>query len=305
MFRSVQNPVGVTQIRLTSSEIMLVAVASGLLFAAVVNVLSDPVVAGAMVLAAVAIGALVHERVMTRRMARTLAERLNAVATLDKLEVSGANDAASLDHALNRIIQQAREQAQRTAAEWPADEPVTTALPVSRSVAVLSVGLRQVDRDVYGPAHLAAVAKLAAAAREACGTLPIQLDVQADATVLIAFGAAEDQPVGVSLRQALDLAQTLSGDRDVRFGLSCGTARSCQMPDEIQRLMGVPFEEAARLFRMAASWHEYQLLCTEPVALLARARPSERTTLKLTHAALPSLPVYAMSLELQAVALSA
>ena len=96
-----------------------------------------------------------------------------------------------------------------------------------------------------------------------------------------------------------------ASDPDVRFGLSCGQGRLWALPDIGPTIIGAPLEEAVRLYRMAAAWHEYRLLCAEPIALLAHSFNSQRTPLELTYHTLPTLPIYAVELQSAAIAVSA
>jgi hypothetical protein len=71
-------------------------------------------------------------------------------------------------------------------------------------------------------------------------------------------------------------------------------------------VIGSPLEEAIRLHRLAATWHEYRMLCPEPVALLLRTRVAgHRTPLQLTAPNAPAMPVYSLDLAPGVIALGA
>ncbi len=254
-------------------------------------------------LAAVAIVALVHERATTRQIVRQLGERLGAAPTLSKLEVAGAGELAMLDHALNRMIQRARIEAQVAGVACSEGTAPSIDIGEPRMAAVLAIGLRNGDGDGFGEKRIEALMRIARLVQDGdAGKL--MLRVESDGTVFVAYGLQEQQPAAVSIRQALDLVQALSSDRELRFGLSCGAVRLCSGTGVGPTPIGAAFEDSARLRRMAAAWHEYHLLAAEPVALLARPFHSQRTTLTLTHAAAPALPVYAIDLTSTAVAMS-
>ena len=279
---------------------MLLVVAAGLLSAALLQLAIAPLGSGAMVLAAVAVVALVHERSSTRHTVRLLSERLSQAATLDKLEVVDTGNVAALEHALNRIIQQVREHAEASrAAAQPAKDDG------SRMAAVLSIGVRPdmagewagewVERVLGAPALARAITDGAATA-----------SVESDGTLVVVCGGREAQPATHSMQQALAIAQALAGEHALRFGLSCGQVRVCAAAGIAPKIIGAPCAEAIRLARMAVAWHEYELLAAEPVALLARAFRSQRTPLTLTSVAAPALPVYTLELTSnQSVAMSA
>ncbi|PLS79856.1 MAG: hypothetical protein CYG59_11070 [Chloroflexi bacterium] len=306
MYRHLHNRVPYTRFRYTTSELLLLAVAIGLVWTALSHVLVSPIAACAMLLAVAAIVALVHERASTRLRVRQLGERLNDVETLEKLEVVGASDVADLERALNRMIQQSREQAREAPAPLPVfAQPQAPVVGEGQTVAVLVIGARQGVVEPFTAEHLGWLAQTTKAVAQASGAENASIRMQNDGTLVVTCGAQEAQPVVVTVRQALGIAQALSSDPQLRTGLSCGTARLCTAADVAPTLVGAPFEEATRLYRMAASWHEYQLLCAEPIALLARSFSSQRTSLKLTHPLAPALPVYALDLASTPVAMSA
>lgn len=305
MLRQMHNSASFIRLRFTGGELLLLLAAAGLVCAALVQFVVAPVGSGAMALAAVAIIALVHERASTRQMVRLLCERLGEAPTLSKLEVAGVSDIAMLDHALNRMIQRARVQAQAADTGRPdVEEAPRIAIGEPRMAAVLAIGLRKRDGDAYGEKQIAALMRLAELTRQG-NPANLSVRVQSDGSLFVACGVQDEQPIAVSIRQALDLVKTLASDPELRFGLSCGVVRLCSGLDAAPTPIGAPFEDSARLYRMAAAWHEYHLLAAEPVALLARPFHSHRTTLTLTHAAAPALPVYAIDLAAPAVAMSA
>ncbi len=304
MLRQMHNSAAFVRLRFTASELLLLVAAAGLVCASIVQFAVAPISSGVMLLAAVAIVALVHERANTRQMVRLLGERLGTAPTLSKLEVAGASDIAMLDHALNRAIQRARVQAhaadaitsERTAPAFEVGEP--------RMVAVLAVGVRNGEGESFSEQHLESLLRIAKLAQQG-DAANLSLRVQSDGVLLVAYGLEKQQPVAASIRQALELVGALSAEAQLRFGLSCGTARLCSGIGDVATAVGAPFEDSARLYRMAAAWHEYHLLAAEPVALLARPFHSQRTTLTLSHATAPALPVYAIDLATPVVAMSA
>ncbi len=306
MHQHFNNSVSFARFRYTTSELLLLAVAGGLVCTAIAHVLVSPIGACAMMLAVAAIVALVHERAATRRRVHELGERLNDAASLEKLEVGGANDVTALDRALNRIIQQAREQAREASDPWPLFvQPQQPAIGEGQTVAVLVVGARQGTAERFTPEHLGWLAQTTKAVLATGDSANLSIRMQNDGTLLVTCGGQQAQSVSATVHQALTIAQVLSADSQLRLGLSCGMARLCTVSEVEPTLVGAPFEEATRLYRMAAAWHEYQLLCAEPIALLARAFPSQRTPLKLTRPLAPALPVYALDLASRPVAMSA
>lgn len=306
MLKHPHIPVIFARFSLTWTENLLLCVAIILGVAAVLAVLVSSLSAIVLLLAAAAIVALVRERVTYRQTLRALAERLDDLDTLSKLEVNSSHSAGVIDQALNRAIQRAREQSRHSSSQ-----PTLRVIPPAATtdspviVAVLSIDLRRADSDLYTSAYAEYLAAVADAATQATRQTWASLQAQGDGTLLLIFGVQPEQSVALSLRHALDVALTLASSfADLRFGLSCGSARLCSLSGAGQMIVGAPLEDAVRLSRMAASWHEYNLLCTEPTALLARTVPSQRTPLQLTHTAMPTLPVYALELD-SAVAMSA
>lgn len=293
MLRQLHNSASTVRLRFTTSEILLLLAAVGLVCASVGQILVAPVGSGAMLLAAAAIVALVHERSSTRHTVRMLGERLTDAGSLDKLEVVDTGDVAALEHALNRIIQRARAHAE--ASRCPSEAATVPGSAEPRMAAVLGVGLRGADDDVFSGAHFVRILETQQVARYIADG-GVSATLQSDGTVLVVCGAANGQAISASIAQALEIAQALSADRNLRFGLSCGPVRRCAAPGAVPSLLGAPCAEAIRLARMALSWHEYDLLAAEPVALLARTFRSQRTSLTLTHAAAPALPVYTLEL---------
>lgn len=304
MLRQMHHSAIFVRFRFTASEFLLLVAAAGLVCASVVQFVVAPVGSGAMVLAAVAIVALVHERANTRQMVRLLGERLGETPTLSKLEVGGVSDLEMLDHALNRMIQRARIQAQAADAVRPEVKAPSIDIGEPRMVAVLSIGTRNRDGNGFAVKQIESLLRTAQLAQQ-LDAAGLTLHLQSDGVLFVAWGLHVQQPVTLSVRQALELVQALSSDVELRFGLSCGMVRLCSGVGVAAMPIGAPFEDSARLYRMAAAWHEYHLLAAEPVALLARPFDSQRTTLKLTHVAAPALPVYAINLTASAVAMSA
>jgi hypothetical protein len=299
MFNHAHNGVIVRRFPLTLGETLLGIVALVLILAALLRVFDSPPDAILLLLASSAIGALIHERVTTRRVLTTLAERLRSAGPLPKLEVTSAASAAILDQALNQAIQRRREQS----APEPAAPRVGTH-PRTPMVAVLSIALRQDDGVPYSAERLDQLEAAAEAARKAAGPGAL-VRVEGDGTVLAVLGATENRPIAASMRQAFAVARSLAADESLRFGVSCGEATVRAFAGAETVAIGAPLEDAARLARMATAWHEYRLLCTEPVALLAREAPGHRTELKLTHPGAPTLPVYALDVQPAPVARSA
>lgn len=306
MLKHPHIPVIFTRFALTWTENLLLCVAIILGVAAALALLFSWLSAIVLLLAAVAIVALVRERMTYRQTLQALAEQLDDLDTLAKLEVNTSKSAALIDQALNRAIQRSREQSRHALFSQPTLHVIPTAVTdAPMTVAVLSIDLRRAESELYTSAYAEYLAAVADAAVQATRQTSALLQAQGDGTLLLIFGVQPDQPVALSLRQALNTALTLASSfSELRFGLSCGSARLCPLPGVGQMMVGAPLEDAVRLSRMAASWHEYNLLCTEPTALLARMVPSHRTPLQFTHTAMPTLPVYALELD-SAVAMSA
>lgn len=308
MFKHPHIPVIFARFALTWTENLLLCVAIILGVAAVLAALVSSLSAIVLLLAAVAIVALVRERVTYRQTLRALAEQLDDLDTLTKLEVNSSRSAGMIDQALNRAIQRTREQSRHASSSG---HPTLHVIPPAAvtdapmTVAVLSIDLRRAESELYTSAYAEYVGAVADAAAQATRQTWASLQAQGDGTLLLIFGIQPEQPVTLSLSYALDAALSLSSRfADLRFGLSCGSARLCPIPGVGSMIVGAPLEDAVRLSRMAASWHEYNLLCTEPTALLARTVSSQRTPLQLTHTAMPTLPVYTLELD-SAVAMSA
>lgn len=285
---------------ITWSEGLLLLSAAILGVAALVTIEQSPLAAVSMLLAAAAVSALVYERTVTRRTLQSLAEQLDTTGPVSKLEVAGSGT-HELGQALNRAIQRTRVEA----LDLPQAPAAPPAVSHEISVAVLSVGLRA-GGVTYSAAHSDRLAAIVRAARVATRSMDVTFDVHGDGTVVLIFGGNSVQPMRQSLHEALDVSRSLARRfKDARFGLSCGKARACTLSETGPTFIGAPVEDAVRLARMAIAWHEYHLLCAEPIALLARSFSSRRTTLELTYAAAPMLPIYALSLDPGAVALSA
>jgi hypothetical protein len=299
MLKHVPVPISISRMRLTWSEKLLLVGAAALAIAALIKLGASPAVASVMLLASAALVALVYERSTTRRTLVALAEQLQTNGPLSKVEVE-ASSVEALGHALNQAIQRSRLQTVPPAIEQP------SALAETLPVAVLSIGLRQGVHAAYTAAHTERLTEVALAARQASRPSDAILDAHGDGTLLLIFGSQYELPLALSMQRALDVALTLAARYpDLRFGLGCGQGRRCALPEIGPTIIGAPLEEAVRLYRMAASWQEYQLLCTEPVALMARSFHTQRTMLNLTYASKPTLPIHAISLDPAAVAMSA
>lgn len=299
MLKHVPVPISISRMALTWSEKLLLVGAFVLTVAALIKLSVAPVIASIMLLAAAALVALVYERGTTRRTLVALAEQLKTSGPLNKVEVE-ASSVEALGHALNQAIQRSRLQTVPSAVEQPG-APAET-LPV----AVLSIGLRQGAHAAYTAAHTERLTEVALAARQASRSTDAVLDAHGDGTLLLIFGSQYELPLRLSMQRALDVALALAARYpDLRFGLGCGQGRRCSLPEIGATIIGAPLEDAVRLYRMAAAWQEYQLLCTEPVALMARSFPNQRTMLNLTYASKPTLPVHAISLDPATVTISA
>lgn len=253
------------------------------------------------------------ERARGRRRLERLADQLRAIPSLEKLEVPDEPSAAALDQALNEAIQRTREQArivQLSGLPLPTGEKLRLMNEddgAPRSVAVLALGLRDQDQAAVSPEtmeHLREIAGTVVAVAERRSAL---LQMQGSGTFALIFAAFSQEPAARSAKVAFDAAvELMAAHPGLYFGLSTGTGLSCTLPGAGYTVIGSPLEEAIRLHRMAASWHEYRLLCPEPVALLLRPRAAgHRTPLQLTATDAPPLPVYSLSVEDEAIALGA
>jgi hypothetical protein len=227
MFKHAQNHVIVRRFPLTWGEAILAIAALLLVCAALVRVFESPTNAVLLLLAASAITALIHERLTTRRMIASLADRLRSAGPLPKFEVANATPTTMLDQALNRAIQKSREQTAE-AARASAQATRAAAAPVSAMVAALSVGVRHDAAAAYGPEHLERLDRAGKAALQVDGSALTRM--QGDGTLLIIFGAAKGDPIGRSMRQALAVARKLAADESLRFGVSCGVATMYSVP---------------------------------------------------------------------------
>lgn len=256
---------------------------------------------------------LAVERARARRRMHRLATQLDAVASLEKLEVSTDPSIAMLDQALNNAIQRTREQA-RIVQMSRQTLPIGEALrfldednEATRSVAVLALGLRdhhQVPVSAEMMIQLRQIAGTVVGVAERGSAL---LQMQGSGTFALIFAAFSQEPAARSAKAALAAAVELAHIYpELHFGLSSGTGLSCRLPGAGYTVIGAPLEEAIRLHRLAASWHEYRILCPEPVALLVRPHtPSQRTPLQLTFPHAPPLPVYSLEITPEAIALGA
>jgi|GEM_PF-4914335 len=302
MLKRTPNAVLIGRWRLMWYEKVLVAAAIGLGSGALLQFVETPATALALLVASITIGALLYERMSTRHSLLELARRFENATQLDKLEVEAATGATAIDQALNRMIQRVRHQEQ---AVKPVSAPQVASVREQLTVAVLSVGLRQGVHARYSSAHVDRMIAVVQAALDACRQVPVFLQVQGDGTLLLVFGAFDHQTRAASMAQAIDIVLMLAAEPDLRFGLSYGHCALCVLPGGEHAVIGAPLEDAARLYRMAASWHEYTLLCAEPTAMLMPTFTSQRTSLTLTHPAMPPLPVYNVEIRAQAIALGA
>lgn len=304
MLKHVQIAVNPRRIQLTNGEKAALLGAASLLVGALVQLLNAPAMALSLLLAVVAMCAFVYERIQSRRMLLHVVDRLSADGLLSKAEVDAKVETTVIDQAINHAVQRMRHQIGRRAPHWNALDACHER-DESRTVAALSITLR---RDLVEHSPTEHVARLIETVQTAFASTPDSapfLTIQGDGTILLIFGVRVPRRIAASLQQALATAALLGADPYVRFGLGCGSARIVSLPDIDATVIGAPLEDALRLSRMAAAWHEHTLLCVEPVALLAHTNHSQRTTLTLTHAALPPLPVYALDLQPRAVARSA
>lgn len=240
---------------------------------------------------------------------RRLAAQLKSVASLEKLEVPDDPSASALDRALNDAIQRSREQ-ERILKFAPQAVPSSAALGLladsegkPRSVAVLALGLRDQEQP-------AASAEAMEQLREIAGTVvgvaeqhSALLQMQGSGTFALIFAAFSHEPAARSAKAAYDAAvELMTAHPALRCGLSVGAGLPCTLPGAGYTVLGSPFEEAIRLHRLAASWHEFQILCPEPVALLLRPRAaSQRTHLQLTATNTPALPVYSLDVVVETI----
>ena len=253
------------------------------------------------------------ERTRARRRLARLALQINAIASLEKLEVPDDPSSSALDRALNDAIQRVREQA-RIVRLSGQQIPVGEALRMindenagPRSVAVLALGLGEQDHTVVSPETMEHLREIAGTVVEVAERRSALLQMQGSGTFALIFAAFSQEPAARSAKAAFDAAvELMAAHPRLHFGLSSGTGLSCTLPGAGYTVIGSPLEEAIRLHRLAASWTEYRLLCPEPVALLLRPRASgQRTPLQLTAADAPPLPVYSLEVAAEAIALGA
>lgn len=248
------------------------------------------------------LGLLGFERARSRRRMLRLADQLKSVATLDKLEIADNPSMSVLDRALNDAIQRTREQARilqfvpLAAPSGPMLDQFASADGTPRNVAVLAFGLRdQGSTPILSETHeqLREIASTVVAVAERRAAL---VQMQGSGTFALVFAAFSQEPAGRGIGVAYATAKELIGIYpELRFGLSAGTGMPCTLPGAGYTVIGPPLEEAIRLYRLAASWHEFQVLCPEPVSLILRSNVSgQRTPLQLTSSSAPPLPVYAL-----------
>jgi hypothetical protein len=207
-----------------------------------------------------------------------------------------------LDRALNDAIQRTREQARvlqfapLAGPSGPVLDQLASADGTPRNVAVLAFGLRdQGSTPILSETHeqLREIASTVVAVAEHRAAL---VQMQGSGTFALIFAAFSQEPAGRGIGVAYEAAKELLGAYpELRFGLSAGTGMPCTLPGAGYTVIGPPLEEAIRLYRLAASWHEFQILCPEPVSLILRASVAgQRTPLQLTSSSAPPLPVYAL-----------
>lgn len=287
----------VWRLHLTWMEGSLIVGAAILLVAALTQLSASPALASATLLAAVTIASLIAERISTRHTLETLADELSQGGPLRKQEIAVSGSTIALNQAINRVIQQ-----QQRAEQEPESQPFEH----RQTVAVLAFGLRQDAQALYTAPYAQRLAQIATLAREISRTTGAVLRTQDDGTLLLIFSAAQQHSIRTMLRDARIAAHQLATcDADLRFGLSYGQITPCPIPDLETVLVGAPIEDALRLARMAFVWHEYQLLCPEPIALVIGQTMQQRTTLELVRPTARPQPVYALDLTPRAAAVSA
>jgi hypothetical protein len=265
------------------------------------------------VAAAAALLLLGIERARERRRMERLATQLDAIASIEKIEVPHERRSAVLDKALNAAIQRTREQA-RMAQLSRHVLPAAQALRLradddgaTRSVAVLALGLPQQDQAAISSETMEHLRDIAGTVVEVAERRSALVQMQGSTTFALIFAAFSQEPAARSADEAYDAAaELMAAHPGLHFGLSSGTGLSCTLPGAGYTVIGAPLEEAIRLHRLAATWNEYRLLCPEPVALLLRPRTAgQRTPLELTSTNAPALPVYALEITPDALALGA
>jgi hypothetical protein len=253
------------------------------------------------------------ERARARRRMARLAAQLQSVASLEKLEVTDDSATSELDHALNDAIQRTREHArmaQYARQAVPSDDALRmfeASSEVPRSVAILALGLREHDQPAISAETMVQLRQIAGTVVSVAERRSALLQMQGSGTFALIFAAFSQEPAARSAKAAYDAAVELAAIYpQLHFGLSSGTGVPCSLPGAGYTVIGSPLEEAIRLHRLAASWHEYRLLCPEPVALLLRPYAAgQRTPLQLTSAQAPALPVYSLEILPDVVALEA
>lgn len=253
------------------------------------------------------------ERTRARRRLQRLALQINAIASMEKLEVPDDPRSSAIDRAVNEAIQRVREQArivQLSGQQVPTGEALRLINDEDggpRSVAVLALGLGDQDQAAVSPETMEHLREIAGTVVEVAERRSALLQMQGSGTFALIFAAFSQEPAARSAKAAFDAAvELMAAHPRLHFGLSSGTGLSCTLPGAGYTVIGSPLEEAIRLHRLAASWNEYRLLCPEPVALLLRPRASgQRTPLQLTSADAPPLPVYSLEVVPEVIALGA
>lgn len=253
------------------------------------------------------------ERARARRRVQRLATQLKSSASLEKLEVGDDPANAALAEALNAAIQRTREHAhlaqqlQQPGLGDAAAQLMREIEGAPRSIAVLALGVREQDHPLLASDRMAQLRHIASTVVAVAERHAALIQMQGSGTFALIFAAFAHEPVGRSAKVAYDAAlELMAAHPSLHLGLSAGTGLPCQLPGAGYTVIGTPLEEALRLHRLALSWDEYRLLCPEPVALLLLPRINgQRTTLQLTAAHAPPLPVYALDTAPDRLALGA
>lgn len=248
------------------------------------------------------------ERARGRRQLARLATQIKAIASLEKIEIPDHPATRVVGQALNEAIQHTREQARivklshQPIPQGEALRLIDVGDEAPRSVAVLALGLREQEQMRISPAVTEHLRDIAGAVVEVAERRAALLQMQGSGVFALIFAAFSQEPAARSAKAAFEAAvELMQAHPDLHFGLSVGTGLPCTLPGAGYTVIGAPLEDAIRLHHLAATWHEYRLLCPEPVALLLRPRAAgQRTPLELTAPNTPPLPVYALELEPEA-----
>lgn len=255
---------------------------------------------------------LLWERIRMGQAMRELATRITTGQLSAKVEVrEGAWGV--LCHSVNGLVQQQHRQ-RRMQALLPALPthainalgdmlPPCEARP--RTITVLIVGYAgarpsqaQAERE-----HLDALRTLAAVVQQQVEHYDAWLERLGD-TLLLAFGAFDEQPNAVNLRNALQAARALRAAWDANsprgplaISLATGNVLAATLPGLGYTLAGAPIEQALRLQHLAAACPEYALLCSEEAYMTLRrldTAPWLLTDLRLLQPNHPPQIVYAL-----------